>query len=149
MSTAIRQAPLMEFSWEGEDGTHHQLRTEPQSGNTWFVETTAQVGVESFEAGKIMPQGQGPNAPLPGMMSSWVDVGGTTHTVNTPTPSQTPDGMRKAREIHIQSVQEMQRAFPPRPVTPPPEPEPEEAFLSDPPRWHRPEAQLELVDKWA
>ncbi|MEK7552331.1 MAG: hypothetical protein AAB534_02865 [Patescibacteria group bacterium] len=145
MSTAISRAPMMEFNWNEEDGTHNTLTTEVSNTKEWVFEITSITGLGAFENGKIVPQGQGQGPAQSSYTTSWVDSNGSTWTVLTLRTSTTAAGRKEELRNHLEQVREMQSAFPPRPVTPPPEPEPEEAFLSPPPRWHRSEVRLALV----
>jgi len=149
VSTATSRAPMVQFAWTEDDGTHHTLTTEASNAKEWVFEITSITGLEAFENGKIVPQGQG-STNSSCYTTSWVDVDGATQTVTTARTSTSVAGRKEELNNHIEQVKMMKSAFPPRPVTPPPDPAPEEAVFLYPPKWHRPEAQLELVSvgKW-
>lgn len=150
VSTATSRAPMMEFNWNEEDGTHNTLTTEVGNTKDWVFEITSITGLEAFENGKIVavPQGQGQSS-SGSYRASWVDVNGGTHEVLTARTATSPAGKKAELDTHLESVKALQAAFPPRPVPPAPSnggDEPEEAtFLADPPTFHRPE----LIGKWA
>lgn len=75
------------------------------------------VLLTSFAASGALPGG--PNDQLPTLTTSWVDAQGVTHTVATPIPSTTPDGLQRATDLHRRLVGILQAAHPPRPVPPP------------------------------
>ena len=84
-----------------------------------------QAGVEdgfqtsySGGAGSMAARMQGqvsPPADGPVLTTVWTDARGVTHSVATPVPSQTPQGIQRAVDAHNTLVTTLQQIHPPRP----------------------------------